>query len=130
MTNMETGRSRHSYLGIASFVLSFSPGLLLVGVYWLVLFLVSLQPAGADTVAYGFGMAVLAVLTALSELAALGLGIAGALQRQRNRMFAFLGVACGVLVLALIDSQVGLVDLARFIAAFTQTQPEVVSPGN
>ena len=109
-------------------MLSFFPGLLLVGVYWLVLFLVSLQPAGADTVAYGFGMAVLAVLTALSELAALGLGIAGAL--QRNRMFAFLGVACGVLVLALIDSQVGLVDLARFIAAFTQTQPEVVSPGN
>jgi hypothetical protein len=63
----------------------------------------------------------------------LGLGIAGALQWHRKGMFAFLCVACSVLVLAVIDSQVGLVDLAKFIAAFfTEPQPKVhgVSHGN
>jgi hypothetical protein len=84
-------------------------------------------------VGYAFGMTALAALTVLSELAALGLGIAGALQRHRKGMFAFLCVACSVLVLAVIDSHVGLVDLAKFIAAFfTEPQPKVhgVSHGN
>ncbi len=44
MADVVTGRSRHSYLGIASFVLSFFPGVLLVGVYWLVLLLVNMAP--------------------------------------------------------------------------------------
>jgi hypothetical protein len=71
-------------------------------------------------VGYAFGMAVLAVLTVLSEIAALRLGIEVALQRHRKRMFAFLGVACSVLVLAMINSQAVLVDLAKLIVAFTQ----------
>jgi hypothetical protein len=48
---------------------------------------------------------VLALMTLLSEIAALGLGIAGALQRRCNRLSALLGVACSVLAL---------------VAAFTQ----------
>jgi hypothetical protein len=133
MTGARIGRSRHSHLGIASFVLSFFPGVLLVGIDRLVSYLISLQPPGADEVGCAFGMAALAVLTVLSELVALGLGIAGALQRHRRKMFAFLGVACSVLVLAMINSQVGLVDLAKFIAAFfMESQPKVhvVSPRN
>ncbi len=120
-------------MGIVSFVLSFFPAMLLVVIYWMVLYAISKQPPEADTVAYGFGMFVLVGLTTLSEIAALGLGIAGALQRHRKRLFAFLGVACSVLVLAVIHSQVGLVDLASLIAAFlTEPQPKVhvVSPGN
>ena len=72
------------------------------------------------------------VLTALSEIAALGLGITGALQRRRKRSFAFLGVVCSFLVLAVIHFQVGLADLVSLVAALTEPQPKVhvVSPGN
>ncbi|CAN5689160.1 MAG: hypothetical protein H0U91_14900 [Rubrobacter sp.] len=113
-------------------MLSFLPGVLLVGFYLLALFLVSLQPPGADEVAYAFGMAVLVVLTVLSELVALGFGVAGALQRRRKRTFALLGVTCSVIVLAAIHAQVGLADLASgAIAFFTEPPPKVdiVSPG-
>jgi hypothetical protein len=114
MTGARTGRSRYSYLGIASFTLSFFPGVLLVGIDRLVSYLISLQPPGADEVGYASGMFVLAVLTVLSEIG------------HHKRMFAFLGVACSVLVLAVINSQVGLVDLAKFFAAFfTESQPKV-----
>ncbi len=69
-------------------MLSFFPAVLLLGMHWLALFLISKQPPEADTVAYGFGMFVLVGLTTLSEIAALGLGIAGALQRHRKRLGA------------------------------------------
>ena len=74
----------------------------------------------------------LAVLTVLSEIAALRLGIEVALERHLKRMFAFLGVACSVLVLVMINSQAGLVDLAKLFAAFTEPHPKVhgLSPGN
>lgn len=130
MIRTEAGSSRHSYLGIASFVLSFFPGILLVGTYWLVLFLLSRQRSGADETGYAFGMFFLLVLTILSELVALGLGVAGSFQRQRTRAFAFLGLACSVSVLVLIHVQVGFVDVASFVAGLAEGQPEVVSPGN
>jgi hypothetical protein len=132
MACMTETRSGHSRLGIASFILSFIPGVLLVGIDRLVTYLISLQPPAADEVGYAFGMFVLTVLTALSEIVALGLGIAGALQRHRRRMFGFLGVACSVLVLAVINDQVGFVDLARLIAGFMEGPPKVhvVSPKN
>ncbi len=88
MTCMTDTRSEHSSLGIVSFVLSFFPAMLLVVIYWMVLYAISKQPPEADTVAYGFGMFVLVGLTTLSEIAALGLGIAGALQRHRKRLGA------------------------------------------
>ena len=130
MTGTEAGSPRHSYLGIASFVLSCFPGVLLVGPYWLVLFLLSRQPPGADETGYAFGMFFLLLLTILSELLALGLGVAGVFQRQRKKTFAFFGLACSVLVLALINVQVGFVDVASFLAGLAEGQPEVMSPGN
>ena len=130
MTSSETGRSRHSYLGIASFLLSFFPGVLLVGTYWLVLFLLSRQPSGANQRGYAFGMFFLMLLTIASELVALVLGVAGVLQRRRKRSLAFLGVACSVLVLVLIHAQVGFGDVASFIVGLTERQPKVRTPGN
>ncbi|MDQ3659031.1 MAG: hypothetical protein M3338_05090 [Actinomycetota bacterium] len=70
------------------------------------------------------------LMAILSELAALGLGVAGALQRRRKKSFAFLGVACSVLFLALIEAQVGFADVASFIVAMTEPQPVIHSPGN
>ncbi len=127
---MVATRSEHSRMGIASFVLAFLPGVLLIGTPWLVRFFVSMQPAGADTVAYGFGMFFLLVLTMLSELVALGLGVAGAFQRSRKRTFALLGMACSVLVFGLIHAAVGFVDVANFIVGLTEGQPKVRSPGS
>jgi hypothetical protein len=113
-------------------IFSFFPGVLLAGINWLVLYLVSLQPPGADETGYAFGMVMLAMLTTLSAIAALGLGIAGTLQRHRKRIFAFLGVACSILVLATIHAWVGLVDLASLATGLLEPHPKahVVSPGN
>lgn len=123
---MTNTRARHSRMGIASFVLSLVPGVLLVGLYRLVLFLVSRAPPGADETGYGAGMIVLALLTTLSEIVALGLGIAGVVQRRRKRLFAFLGIACSVFFLAVINSWAGFVDLASFVAGAVETEPKVV----
>jgi hypothetical protein len=132
MVCMIETRARHSGLGIASVVLSFFPGMLWVGMYALIQLAVSAQPPGADTVGYAFQMLMLTVFAALFELAALGLGIAGAFQRRRKRLFATLGVACSMLVLVYINSQVGFANVASFVAGMTEPQPKVhvVSPGN
>jgi hypothetical protein len=117
------GRSRHSYLGIASFALAVLTGLSL---YWLVLLAVSRQPSGADTVAYGFGMFVFTLATALCEIVALGIGAAGTLQRRRKRALVLLGVACSVLFLVVIHDQTGLGRLVTMaIAFFTEPTPKV-----
>ncbi|CAN5752410.1 hypothetical protein BH23ACT11_BH23ACT11_20580 [soil metagenome] len=52
----------------------------------------------------------LVLMIALSEIAALVLGIAGALQRQRKKLFAFLGVATSVavLVFAYVQDVIGV----------------------
>ena len=89
-------------LGMASVAASIVPGAFLAGAYLQVMSFVNAQPPDADTVAYAFWMAALTVLTVLSEVLALGLGVAGALQRRRKRTFAFLGLACAGLVLAAI----------------------------
>jgi hypothetical protein len=89
MTNAGSGRAGHSSLGIASFVMSLVPGVLLVGIYWLVLFVLSRQHPDTDETGYAFGMFMLLLLTILSEVVALGLGVAGVFQRQRKRLFAF-----------------------------------------
>lgn len=127
---MVGARTQHSRMGIASFVLSFFPGVLLVGAYWLALLLISRQPSGADEVGYAFGMFFLLLLTIPLELVALGLGIAGAFQRPRKRWIAFLGIACSVVVLGLIQAAVGFVDVAGWIVGLTEGQPKVGSPAN
>jgi hypothetical protein len=130
---MTEPRSEHSSLGVASLLLSFFPAVLLLVVSLMALYAISRLPPGADTEAYGFWMLMLALWTVLFGIAALGLGLAGVLQRNRERVFAFVGVACSLLVLAAIHSQVGLVDLASLVAAgLTEDQPKVhiVSPGD
>ncbi|MBA3390388.1 MAG: hypothetical protein M3Q54_03190 [Actinomycetota bacterium] len=111
-------------------MLPFFPGVFLVGVYWLVLLFLSMSPPGADETGYAFGMFALLLLTIPSELVALGLGVAGVFQRTRKRSFALLGVACSVLFLALIETQVRFADVASFIVGMTEPQPVTHSPGN
>jgi hypothetical protein len=96
---MPDARTEHSRIGIASFVIATLSGLLLVGLVSLGLILRYAKPPG-DPVAHGFWLLALALLTALSALVALGLGTAGALQRRRKRLFAFLGIVCSTLVFA------------------------------
>ncbi len=99
---MPDARTKHSRIGIASFVLASLSGLLLTGLVLLGLILRYVKPPG-DPVAHGFWLLVLALLTGLSALVALGLGTAGALQRRRKRrLFAFLGIACSTLVFAVL----------------------------
>ncbi len=86
-------------MGIASFVIASISGLLLVGLVSLGLILRYVNPPG-DPVAHGFWLLVLALLTVLSAIVALGFGTAGALQRRRKRLFAFLGIACSISVFA------------------------------
>ena len=74
----------------------------------------------------------LLLMTILSELVALGLGLAGAFQRQRKRLFALLGMACSIFILAMINDHVGFTDIASLIRGMFETQPVVhsVSSGN
>ena len=86
-------------MGIASFIIASLSGLLLVGLVSLGLILRYIKPPG-DPVAHGFWLLMLALLTALSALVALGLGIVGAFQRRRKSLLAFLGIAYSTLVFA------------------------------
>jgi ABC-type transport system involved in multi-copper enzyme maturation permease subunit len=86
-------------MGIASLVIASLSGLSLIGLVSLGLILRYFNPPG-DPLAHGFWLLVLVLLTVLSALVALGLGTAGALQRRRKRLFAFLGIACSTLVFA------------------------------
>ncbi len=93
---------------------------------WLVMLAVSRQPAGAGTAAYGFGLFVLTLATAMCEIVALAMGLAGTLQRRRKSTFALLGVACSVLFLVVIRDQAGLGRLVCMaIAFFTESPPRV-----
>jgi hypothetical protein len=112
------GRSQHSYLGIASLALAIFPRVSLTCIFWLVPLAVSRQPSRADTAAYGFGMCVLALATALCEIVALGKGMAGTLQRWCKSMLALLGVACNVPFLVVIHNQTGLARLVTMAIAF------------
>jgi len=118
-------------MGIASLVLSLFMGLLFAGIVLLVFLYSRTLPPDAEETGLAAGIFVVGSTIMLSELAALGLGIAGAMQRRRKKLFALLGVACSVIVLAVINSQVGLVDLASGVATMlTEPPPEVhvVSP--
>lgn len=98
---MVEGRTSQSLAGTASFVLACFAGLLLAGRALLAWSLKGFDPPG-DEVAYGFGLLVAGLLVVVVGILALVLGVAGSLQRRRKRSFAFLGVACSVLVLAVI----------------------------
>lgn len=103
-----SARLEHSKTGIASFVLSFFPGLLFVG-YLVLLTFAAQQAQERPLPDDGAGYAILGFfLTStilLSELLALGLGVAGVTQRERRRLFAFLGIACSILVFVIAYAQ-------------------------
>ena len=91
MVSAGTGRSGHSALGVTSSVLTFLPVVLLAGASALFVYLTRNDPPGADQTGYGFGLIMLTLLTVLSEILALGLGIAGrsnATARGRSRSWA------------------------------------------
>lgn len=71
----------------------------------LILFLSSIAPPGADETGFGAAVILVVLMTLLSEIVALGLGVAGALQRRRKRLFAFLGITCSILVLVAVFTQ-------------------------
>lgn len=86
-------------------VLSFVPGVVLFILVALILLLSSMAPPGADETGFGAAVILLVLVTLLFEVVALGLGIAGALQRRRKRLFAFLGIVCSILVLSAVFAQ-------------------------
>ncbi len=92
-------------MGVASFILALASGTLFLVLLAFAAYLthrVETTPGPPDYDAgVGMGVAGITVLSLLSEVVALVLGVAGALQRWRKRMFAFLGMACSVLVLAI-----------------------------
>jgi hypothetical protein len=82
-------RTGHSRMGVASFVLSLV-SLTLFGLFLPVVFLSSyLDPEAAGDV-----VVLWARMATLFQQVALVLGISGALQRRRKRLFAFLGITC------------------------------------
>ena len=98
-----TPRTGQSRLGIASFVVSLGAALLLAVLLLLALLFMSIgiNPPG-DEVAYGFMVAMLVLGIAFSEVVALMLGIAGALQRRRGKSYAVLGIACSLLTFTVV----------------------------
>lgn len=92
-------------MGVASFILAVASGMLFLILLAFVAYLtrqVESTPGPPDYDAgVGVGVAGITALSLLSEVVALGLGVAGVLQGRRKRMFAFLGIACSIVVLAI-----------------------------
>ena len=95
-------------MGVASFVLSFFPGLLFAGYLMLLAYYVQQAPGpllyenGAPLAALGF---FLTATILVIELVALGLGVAGLMQRERKKLFALLGIGCSLLVFYIAFAQ-------------------------
>ncbi len=108
-------------MGMASSTLSILPLVLFAAASALVVYLTRNDPPGADQTGYGFGLIILSLLSVLLEIVAFGLGVAGTLQRHRKRTFALVGVACSVLVVVWLNSEV---ELGRLILGL----PELFDP--
>ncbi len=103
-------------MGIASLVLSFFAGLLFLAYLWSVLRWAQLEQAGRapfhdSEPAFAAGGFFLTSMVFLAELVALGLGVAGVIQWKRKKVFAFLGIACSLLVFYIAYAQ----DVVRLI---------------
>jgi hypothetical protein len=112
-------------------VMSSSAAALLGGLVLLAWALSEWDPPG-DEAAYGFGLFMALLVGVATEIAALGLGVVGTLQRRYRRSFALLGVACSVLVLASTVTVVGIDATTAFFASFSEPTPKVrvVSSGS
>ena len=88
------GRTGHSGLGISSFIIALLFCLTLVGLFITAGMMEMNSPDGIDedsTATILLGIALISSFFA--ELLAIGLGIAGLIQRKRGRLFAILGLA-------------------------------------
>ncbi len=86
-------------MGVVSFFLALISGSLFVLLILLIPLFEDVVAPEMDAPGLGLLVIMLAFLTALSQIAALGLGIAGAFQRQHKKLFAFAGIAISVAVL-------------------------------
>ena len=77
---MDTVRTEHSAAGVAAFLLAVIPGFYFALFIWLLPVAENYIKPGADTVAFAPYVLLLVLVTVLSEIMALTLGIAGALQ--------------------------------------------------
>ncbi len=106
---MADTRIEQSGLGIASFVLSFFPGVLFLGILLISALFPNLYGDQTDPTydgaAVGFFIAFWLLMFLLLNVIALGFGIAGVLQRRRKRTYAVLGMACSVLILVIAYTQ-------------------------
>ena len=102
---------KHSRLGIASFITSIVSGILIFIVIVIAGVIEASTPGGMDEESAGAAMVGFAAIALLNaELVALGLGIAGLLQKERKKIFAILGVvfSAGTFVLVILLMILGL----------------------
>lgn len=88
---------KHSGLAISSFIMSVVSGVAILLIFVIAAVLETSTPGGIhdDSVATAT-IGLLTVFFVVTALTALGLGIAGILQRGRKNIFAILGVTFGV----------------------------------
>ena len=101
----------HSGMGIAAFITAVCGAVLMLGLVVIAGIIETTTPGGMEetsmsAILVGLGL----MLTALMQLVAFGLGVAGALQADRRRVFAVLGLVfsigsmLGVVLLLVIGS--------------------------
>jgi len=101
----------HSGMGIAAFITAVCGAVLMLGLVVIAGIIETTTPGGMEetsmsAILVGLGL----MLTALMQLVAFGLGVAGALQADRRRVFAVLGLVfsigsmLGVVLLMVIAS--------------------------
>ena len=101
----------HSGMGIAAFITAVCGAVLMLGLVVIAGIIETTTPGGMEetsisAILVGLGL----MLTALMQLVAFGLGVAGALQADRRRVFAVLGLVfsigsmLGVVLLMVIGS--------------------------
>ncbi len=90
-------QTRHSGMGIAAFIVALLGGVLLFVMIAVAGVAESRTPGGLDegsSTAVLIGLGIMAAV--LMELVALGLGIGGVLQKDRQRIFAVLGLVFSI----------------------------------
>lgn len=91
---------KHSGFGIASFITSIVSGLLIFLIMVVAGVMEASTPGGIDEESAGAAMVVLFLFAFLgATLVALGLGIAGLLQKERKKIFAILGTVFSAVTL-------------------------------
>lgn len=87
----------HSGMGIAAFITAVCGAVLMLGLVAIAGIIETTTPGGMEetsmsAILVGLGL----MLTALMQLVAFGLGVAGALQADRRRVFAVLGLVFSI----------------------------------